>query len=416
MIPEVSATIRPHYFKAPRAREAYETILSMVEANEGIDVITVSERAKNPYIFGDLAGLVEMVRDYARVPETIPGLVKILQENQSLGELESAAQSILEILRNKEYSPPERMELAHNKITQALDNSETDQRQMVHVSSDIPEMLRQIEERSKTDDPVTGLRTGLVDLDEMTTGLQPGELVVLAGRPSMGKSAAAGKLIESCCRRGGTALLFSLEMTRISIIQRAVTAIGQIDFQALRTGRLDEEGWGKLSEATAEVNRWDWHIDETAGVSLDYIRSVCRRIAMQKGKIDLVVVDYLQLMSIAEVSKGSNRAQDIGVATTGLKALAKQLSVPVVVLSQLNRSLEQRQDKRPIMSDLRESGAIEQDADLIVFLYREEVYVPETAERGICEWIVRKQRNGPIGTIRAGFQGRFLRFSNLLQS
>lgn len=414
LIAEAAASIRPHFFTTPRAREIYDTLLSMAEEGIGIDVITVSERAKNPEMFGDMVGLVEVVMNYGRVPENLPPLLMLLKENQSLESIRSAAKGVLEMLDNKDFSVQERVERAEGIILSAIQDQDQDSAHMVHVSADIPELLRIVEERSKSDDVVTGLRTGLVDLDEATTGLQPGELIVLAGRPSMGKSAAANKLVESCCRRGGTALMFSLEMTRLNLIQRAVCSIGGIDFQHLRTGNLDDDEWAKLTDASSEINRWDWHIDETSGVSLDHIRAVCRRMLMQKKNLDLVVIDYLQLMNMDAASRNSNRAEDVGAVTRGLKALSKQLSVPIVVLSQLNRSLEQRQDKRPIMSDLRESGAIEQDADLIIFLYREEVYVPETAERGVCEWIIRKQRNGPIGTIRTNFAGRYSRFTNLV--
>lgn len=407
------ASISPDQMRSDRAREVYQTLVLLDQDGVMPDVLQINDRAKNPELFGELSGLAEMMRDHSHTPASIPGLIKLVAENHSLRRVEQAAKEALNIIKEREDGGVETLAKAEGVLFKAFEIEGRSSTSLVHVSQDVPKVLQSLEERSKRDDPVTGVRSGIVDLDDMTTGFQPGELTVLAGRPSMGKSAAAGKIAESCCRRGGSAVIFSMEMTRENWVQREICSIGSVNFQNMRTGQLSDEEWERCRDAADEISRWDLYIDETGAASLDYIRAVCRRHAVRKQGLDLIIIDYLQLMTIDAKSRNSNRAEDIGAVTGGLKALAKQLNVPIVLLSQLNRSLEGRLDKRPLQSDLRESGAIEQDADLIIFLYRDEVYDPDTPERGICEWIIRKQRNGPIGTVRTVFEGHFSRFKNL---
>ena len=253
----------------------------------------------------------------------------------------------------------------------------------------------------------------LHDLDRMTSGLQPGDLVVLAARPSMGKTAFAINIAEHVALNEGLPVaVFSMEMGASQLAVRIVGSIGRVDQGHLRTGKLTDEEWPRLTEAIERLRTVSLHIDETPGLTPSELRANARRLARQCGKLGLIVVDYLQLMSGSGGSDGDNRATELGEISRGLKMLAKELQCPVIALSQLNRGLEQRPNKRPVMSDLRESGAIEQDADLILFIYRDEVYNPESQDRGTAEIIVGKQRNGPIGTVKLTFLGQHTRFEN----
>jgi replicative DNA helicase len=263
----------------------------------------------------------------------------------------------------------------------------------------------------QSDNPITGLATGWPDFDEMTAGLQPGELVVIAGRPSMGKTSLAMNIVEYAAIQLKCAVaVFSMEMPCESLLMRLMSSLGQIDQHRIRTGRLEEDDWPRLTSAVTLLSDARLFIDDSSNLSPNELRARARRLHRQEGQLGLIVVDYLQLMQVP--GSNENRATEVSEISRSLKALAKELSVPVVALSQLNRTLEQRGEKRPIMSDLRESGAIEQDADLICFIYRDEVYNPESPEKGVAEIIIGKQRNGPIGTVRLTFRGQYTRFES----
>jgi len=262
---------------------------------------------------------------------------------------------------------------------------------------------------------VTGLPTGFADLDEKTAGLQQGDLVIVAGRPSMGKTAFALNMAEHVAVNNGVPVaIFSMEMGATQLAMRLLGSIARVDQHKMRTGRLNDEEWGRLSTAMGKLHDAPIFIDETAALNSLELRTRARRIHRQCGKLGLVMVDYLQLMSAPSGNQGENRATEISEISRSLKAMAKELDVPVIALSQLNRAVDQRPDRRPVMSDLRESGAIEQDADVIMFIYREVVYKPDLPDeqRGIAEVIVGKQRNGPIGTVRLTFIGQHTRFEN----
>jgi len=261
---------------------------------------------------------------------------------------------------------------------------------------------------------VTGVRTGFYDLDRSTAGLQAGDLVILAARPSMGKTSLALNFAESVAIDAGLAVLvFSMEMSGDQLALRMARSQGRIDQQHLRTGRLDNEEWSRLAVATERVSAAPIHIDETPGLTITDLRARARRKARTLGRVFLIVVDYLQLMAGSGSSDGENRAAELGEISRGLKGLAKELGCPVVALSQLNRGVEQRTNKRPLMSDLRESGALEQDADVVMFIYRDEYYNADSKEPGVAEVIIAKQRCGPTGTVRLSFERSHTRFSNL---
>lgn len=264
---------------------------------------------------------------------------------------------------------------------------------------------------SDSDSEVTGIPTGFIDLDKMTSGLQPGDLIIVAGRPSMGKTAFSVNIGEHVAiEQGLPVCVFSMEMSGEQLASRMLGSVGRLDQHRLRTGRLQEADWEKLTYAMGKMSEAPLFIDETPALSCMELRARARRLARQCGKLGLIIIDYLQLMSSGGM--GENRATEISEISRGLKALAKELNCPVIALSQLNRSVEQRPNKRPVMSDLRESGAIEQDADLILFIYRDEVYNPDTPDKGIAEIIVGKQRNGPIGHVRLTFLGACTKFDN----
>jgi replicative DNA helicase len=263
---------------------------------------------------------------------------------------------------------------------------------------------------------ITGIATGFIDLDKQTSGLQKGDLVIVAGRPSMGKTAMALNIAENVALNEGLpVVVFSMEMSGAQLATRLLGSVGRVDQSRMRTGKLSDDEWPRVTDAIARLSNTQILIDETGSLTCLELRARARRIARNYGgTLGMVVVDYLQLMSGSTGGSSENRATEISEISRSLKSLAKELQCPVVALSQLNRGLEQRPNKRPVMSDLRESGAIEQDADLILFIYRDEVYHPDTTtDKGVAEVIIGKQRNGPIGTVRLSWQGQFTKFDNL---
>ncbi|MGB4927506.1 MAG: replicative DNA helicase, partial [Giesbergeria sp.] len=275
-------------------------------------------------------------------------------------------------------------------------------------------LLDRVQEMADNPNDITGVPTGFIDLDRMTSGLQAGDMVVLAARPSMGKTALAINIAEHVALNEGLPVaVFSMEMGAAQLAVRIVGSIGRIDQGHLRTGKLTDDEWPRLTEAIEKLRNVSLHIDETAGLTPSELRANARRLARQCGKLGMIVVDYLQLMSGSSSSQGENRATELGEISRGLKMLAKELQCPVIALSQLNRSVETRTDKRPMMSDLRESGAIEQDADIIMFIYRDDYYNKDSKEPNVAEIIIGKQRNGPTGTVKLYFQKTQTRFESL---
>ena len=274
----------------------------------------------------------------------------------------------------------------------------------------LPEAVDRIDELHQSDGSITGISSGYTEFDKMTAGLQGGDLVIVAGRPSMGKTTFAINVAENAAigAKKGTAI-FSMEMPAQQLAFRMISSLGRVDQTHLRTGNFPDEDWSRINTAVQLMSEAPIYIDDTPGLSPTEIRARSRRLQREHG-LDLIVVDYLQLMQIEGTKE--NRATEISEISRGLKSLAKELNVPVIALSQLNRSVEQRTDKRPVMSDLRESGAIEQDADLIVFIYREEVYNPDTQRKGVADITIAKQRNGPIGDFPLTFVGRYTKFEN----
>ncbi|HET7300019.1 MAG TPA: replicative DNA helicase [Oleiagrimonas sp.] len=342
----------------------------------------------------------------------ITAYAEIVREKSVLRQLIEAGTEITE----DGYQPGGRkvqevLESAEQKVFHIAEAGARGRKNSVSMRDAVAEAFKILHQRYENRGQLTGLPTGFSDLDEMTAGLQPSDLVIVAARPSMGKTAFSVNIAEHAAIRSKKAVaIFSMEMSSSQLAFRLISSIGRIHQQHLRTGDLAEEDWPRVTSAITMLTEAKIFIDDTPALSPVELRSRARRLHREHGGLGLIVIDYLQLMQVP--GSKENRATEISEISRGLKALAKELKVPVIALSQLNRSLEQRTDKRPMMSDLRESGAIEQDADVIMFIYRDEYYNPESPDKGLAEIIVGKQRNGPTGTCKLTFLGQFTKFEN----
>ncbi len=397
-------------------RLIYRHITKLIEANRPADAITVSESLESTRELESVGGLAYIGALSQNTPSSvnIRRYAEIVRERAIMRKLAEVATTIADSC----YSPMGRepaqlLDEAESKIFAISEEGARTRQGFQDMQPVLTQVVERIDMLYNRDNPseVTGVPTGFSDLDRMTSGLQPGDLVIVAGRPSMGKTALSLNMAEFVALDAGLPVgVFSMEMSATQLVMRMLGSVGKLDQHKLRTGRLADEDWRRLTDAVGKLNEAPIHIDETAALNALELRARARRLHRQYGKLGLIVIDYIQLMSAT--SSGENRATEISEISRSLKALAKELSVPVIALSQLNRSLEQRPNKRPVMSDLRESGAIEQDADLILFIYRDEVYNPDSPDRGRAEVIIGKQRNGPIGTVMLTFQGEYTRFAN----
>ena len=397
-------------------RLIYRHINKLVEASKPADVITVAESLELSGEIANVGGLAYLGALAKNTPSAanIRRYAEIVRERSVMRKLVEVGTAI----SDSAYSPGGRdarqlLDEAESKVFEIAEAGARGQQGFVELQPLLTQVIERIDELYHRDNAsdVTGTPTGFTDLDSMTSGLQPGDLVIIAGRPSMGKTALALNIAEHVGVDNRMPVgIFSMEMGGTQLAMRMLGSVGRLDQHRLRTGRLRDEDWPRLTHAVGKLNDAPIHIDETPALTALELRARARRLHRQYGKLGLIVVDYLQLMS--STSQGENRATEISEISRSMKALAKELQVPLIALSQLNRSLEQRPNKRPVMSDLRESGAIEQDADLILFIYRDEVYNPDSQDKGIAEIIIGKQRNGPIGTVRLTFLGEHTRFQN----
>jgi replicative DNA helicase len=395
----------------------FAAIAALIGVNKPADVITVGERLQRMGQADDAGGMAYLNELSTCVPtaSATRRYAEIVRERAVLRKMIAVGDEIATSgFRPQGRDVAELLDAAEAKVLQIGEEGARGRGGFQSMDTLAVTLIDRVSELSESGaEDVTGLRTGFYDLDRNTAGLQPGDLVVLAARPSMGKTSLAINFAENAAiDSGGHALVFSMEMSADQLALRMVGSQGRVDQQHLRTGRLDNDEWGRLTEAVERVTKASIHIDETAALTVSDLRARARRQARVLGKVSLIVIDYLQLMA-GSAGEGENRATELGEITRGLKALAKELRCPVVALSQLNRSVEQRTNKRPMMSDLRESGAIEQDADMILFIYRDEYYNKDTKEPGVAEIIIAKQRNGPTGTVRLGFQREWTKFTNL---
>ncbi|HSV45098.1 MAG TPA: replicative DNA helicase [Ramlibacter sp.] len=399
-------------------RLIYSAIAALVGGNKPADVVTVHEHLQSLGHAADCGGLVYLNALAQSVPSAanMRRYAEIVRERAVLRKLIGASDEIATQAFNPQGKPVSQiLDEAESRIFQIGEEGARSRQGFIGMDKLVVELIDRVTELHENGaEEVTGVRTGFYDLDRYTAGLQKGDLIVLAARPSMGKTAFALNIAEHVAvREELPVLVFSMEMGASQLAVRMVGSLGRIDQQHLRTGALKDDEWTRLTEAVDQLGKVSMFIDETPALNPAELRARARRMARQfGGTLGLIVVDYLQLMSGSSGSD-ENRATELGEISRGLKALAKELQCPVMALSQLNRSVESRNDKRPLMSDLRESGAIEQDADVIMFIYRDDYYNKDSKEPGVAEIIIGKQRNGPVGTLRLTFLKPLTRFDNL---
>jgi len=404
-------------------RVIYSAIGRLVNAGKAADIITVFEHLQALGREQDCGGLQYLNALAQSVPSAanMRRYAEIVRERAVLRKLAVAGDEITTSAYNTRGCPvSEIVDQAERMIFGIGEASARSTQEVQCIDKLVVDLIDRVNElHEQGAQSVTGVRMGLHDIDRMTTGMQPGDLIILAARPSMGKTAMSLNIAENVAvQEGLPVMVFSMEMNAAQLTQRLVGSIGRIDQQRLRTGALRDDEWTRLSEAVEKLGRVQLYIDESGALTPGEVRSRARRQARKRGKLGLVVVDYLQLMRVGsgsnEGNRTENRATELGEITGGLKALAKELKCPVIALSQLNRGVESRPDKRPMMSDLRDSGALEQDADTIIFIYRDEYYTKDACkEPGIAEIIIGKQRNGPTGTVKTAFLSALARFENL---
>jgi len=398
-------------------RMIYGAIGALVNASKPADVITVFEHLQSQGKAEEIGGLVYLnsLAQYVPSAGNIRRYAEIVRERSVLRKLVAASDEIATNAFNPKGRPVSTIvDEAEQKIFNIGEQGSRNKQGFQAMDTLVVQLLDRVQEMADNPNDVTGVPTGFYDLDRMTAGLQAGDLIVLAARPSMGKTALAINIAEHVALNEGLPVaVFSMEMGAAQLAVRIVGSIGRIDQGHLRTGKLTDEEWPRLTEAIEKLRNISLHIDESAGLTSSELRANARRLARQCGKLGLIVVDYLQLMS-GSTNDGENRATELGEISRGLKMLARELQCPVIALSQLNRSVEQRPDKRPMMSDLRESGAIEQDADIIMFIYRDEYYTKDACkEPGVAEVIIAKQRNGPTGVVKLAFLKPITKFESL---
>ncbi len=392
----------------------YRSMARLVEQSKPIDVLTVSEALREMHELDQAGGDVYLFELANNTPSAanITAYADIVRERAILRKLIAAGNDIIDSAFNAQgRSMVELLDTAEQKVF-AISETGTRGSGPINIKEYLAKTMDKIDTLFHSNNAITGVPTGYYELDEMTSGLQPSDLVIVAGRPSMGKTTFAMNIAENVAIKSRLpVLIFSMEMPGESIVMRMLSSLCKIDQLKIRTGKLADEDWPRISSTVSLISDAPVFIDDSAGLSPAEMRARARRLAKEYGQLGLIVVDYLQLMQVPGFSE--NRTAEISEISRSLKGLAKELKVPVIALSQLNRGLEQRADKRPVMSDLRESGAIEQDADLITFIYRDEVYNENSPEKGVAEIIIAKQRNGPIGRVKLAFMGQYTCFENL---
>jgi len=400
-------------------RLIFSAISHLANAGQPCDAVTLSEWLDKQNELDSVGGLSYLGSLANNTPSAanIKAYADIVRERSVLRNLINASNDISSTAYNPEgRTSQEVLEIAEQRVFEIADKGARGKSGFKGMKTLLTKAVDTIDKLFQLDSPITGVPTGFKDFDEQTAGLQPADLVIVAGRPSMGKTTFAMNIAENAAiKHKKSVAVFSMEMPGESLAMRMMSSLGHIDQHKIRTGKLGDEDWPRLTSAVGILSEAKIFIDDTPAMSPSEVRARARRIAREHG-LDLIVLDYIQLMQSSPGASRENRATEISEISRSLKALAKELDVPVVALSQLNRSLEQRPNKRPVMSDLRESGAIEQDADVIVFIYRDEVYNEDSPDKGTAEIIVGKQRNGPIGTTRLTFLGQYTRFENFISN
>lgn len=396
-------------------RTIFKAIATLDSEGKPYDVITVAEWLESHQLLDEASGLsyVAALVENCSGADNISAYADIIRKRSVLRQLIKATSEISDSVFNPQGRTSEEiLDFAEQSVFEIAEQETRGSRTYKSIKDLLVTALDKVDELFHRDSPITGIATGFDDFDERTAGLQNADLIIVAGRPSMGKTAFAINIAEhAAIKEKKSVAVFSMEMPGDSLAMRLMSSLGRIDQHKVRTGKLKDEDWPRLISAVEIMKDSKLLIDDTPALTPAELRARCRRIYREQG-LDLIIVDYLQLMQVP--TNAENRATEIAEISRSLKAMAKELNVPVVALSQLNRSLESRTDKRPVMSDLRESGAIEQDADVIVFIYRDEVYNEDSVDKGKAEIIIGKQRNGPIGTVNLTFLGQYTRFENYI--
>jgi len=410
---EVAGRVGEEDFYRRDHRLIFRAIEALVERAEPCDAVTLSERLSATGELDDAGGLAYLGTLAKNTPSAanIKAYAAIVRERSVLRQLAHVGTEIA----NSAYVPEGRdsvklLDLAEQQVFDIADRGRGD-RNFLNIGKLLEKAVDRIELLYQQENPITGISTGFDDFDNKTSGLQRSDLIIVAGRPSMGKTTFAMNIAEHAAIKSGMPIaVFSLEMPAEQLVLRMMSSLGHIDQHKVRTGKLDDDDWPRLTSAIGILSEAKLFIDDSPGLSPMEIRARARRLQREQGKLGMIIIDYLQLMQTS--GKSENRTNEISEISRSLKSLAKELDVPVVALSQLNRNLEARTDKRPVLSDLRESGSIEQDADLVVFIYRDEVYNEDSPDKGLAEIIISKQRNGPIGRVKLTFLGQYTRFEN----
>lgn len=388
----------------------FKTISEMFKDDMPVDLVTLLERLKATEKLEKAGGVTYVSELGSSLLTTInlSAYIKIVKEKSILRKLIKASTSIIEDSYNKQGEVENVLEGAEKRIFDIAEKRTTSDFEPLSVV--LERGFVEIERIFNNKGEITGVGSGFIDLDAKTSGFQKGDMVLIAARPSMGKTTFALNIAEhAALREGKSVVVFSLEMSKEQLAYKLLCSEANVDMLKLRTGALEDKDWENIARATGPLSKAKIYIDDTAGVTVMEMRSKCRRLKLEYG-IDLIVIDYLQLMS---GSSNESRQQEVSEISRSIKALAKEMECPVIALSQLSRAPEQRADHRPMLSDLRESGSIEQDADLVMFLYRDEYYNKETEDTNIAECIIAKQRNGPVGTVKLAWLGQYSKFGNL---
>ncbi len=396
----------------------FRAINSLSELSKPFDVITLSEELERLSALEDAGGLAYLGTLAKDTPSAsnIRAYADIVREYSVMRQLIKVGTEIA----GCGFQPEGRdstalLDEAERKVFEISEQMSRGGGGFASIKNLLTKAVERIDTLFQKGDSITGLSTGFTDFDNMTSGLQPADLLIVAGRPSMGKTAFAMNLAENVAINSKVPVaVFSMEMPGDSLAMRMMSSLGRIDQHRVRTGKLDDDDWPRLTSAVSILAEAPLFIDDSAALTPTEIRAKARRLKREHPDLGLIVIDYLQLMQAP--SAGENRATEISFISRSLKALAKELNLPVIALSQLNRNLEQRPNKRPVMSDLRESGSIEQDADLVVFIYRDEVYNEDSPDKGMAEIIIGKQRNGPIGKVKLTFLGQYTKFENFIDN
>ena len=412
---DVADILVPDDFYQSEYRMIYQAMMQINSEGRPVDLVTVLEQLKSMNVPPEVSSL-DFMREIVNSVATSANAkhyARIVKEKSLLRKVIKVNETIMEECYAGHESADSILEETEKQLFKLLQSRGAED--ITPIKDVVMEAINRIEAASKQSGSVTGVPTGFTDLDYRTAGLQPSDMILVAARPSMGKTAFALNLAaNAACKKHITTAIFSLEMSKVQLVNRFLSMESSVSAQNLRTGNLSETEWEKLVEGASIIGNSGLVIDDTPGISISDMRSKCRKIKLEHDDLGLIIIDYIQLMT--SNTRSESRQQEVSEISRSLKALARELNVPVVALSQLSRAVEQRPDHRPMLSDLRESGAIEQDADVVMFLYRDEYYKKDTDKPGVAEVIIAKQRNGPVGTVELAWIGDRQRFANLERS